>query len=165
MVHVSMWRIRDLKRQEARRRDKDAIAQLQRQVAQLEAEVRAWQQWYCESDPGWWHADENPRVETVLSNLASEDIKQGGLRMAERGNFPEGTRASCIDYSKWEHIGSGSSSMADSDEYVLGDHVDVGCGLACVHCNGLIASDALQEDEEDDEEDQENEKEKKTRNR
>ena len=126
MAHVSMLRIRDLKLQETRRRDKDAIAQLQMQVAQLEAEVRAWQQWHCESDPGWWHADENPRVETVLSSLASEDIKQRCLRMAEHSNLPEGARTSCIDYSKWEHIGSGSSSMEDSDEYVLGDHVDVG---------------------------------------
>ena len=59
-IMVSAWKVRELKRQEAKMRDKLEIAMLREKLLAFEREALTWRHWY------WWHQDTGPsEVEEV----------------------------------------------------------------------------------------------------
>ena len=97
-VRISMWRIRELRRQSARQRDKQTIETLGAYIKRLEEELYAWREWYFEQAHG------EGSVDRVLSLVAGEQQQQ------------QQQRQGLIDYSKWDKLSCSSSSSDGVDQ-------------------------------------------------
>ena len=142
VLHVSLWRVRKQRRQEAKRKDKQMIERLQSYVLQLEYEVKTWQRWYR----SWQEGEE---LEAAIACFAAEEQQNTAAKVAEHqqkvaseeqehqqrlapeeqqrmdgksveirdagGDEVLTTRG--IDYSKWDQLSCSSSDKDGDDKF------------------------------------------------
>ena len=119
LEQVSLWKIREMRRQQARQRDKQLISDLHREVARLRKELVMAQSYdlrhevsWLRQELAWWQHwwDSWPsHRQCEAEQIASIQLEP---------------RASVIDYSKWAHVGDESengNSDPEDDEYECDD--------------------------------------------
>ena len=103
VASVSLWKVRDEKRRQARDADKARIACLEKELREMREHVREWQSWYYHYHLWGYEVDatcddENGQDERVA-------IVLDGLQMQSCG----------IDYSRWNRL-EGLTSAEDVEE-------------------------------------------------
>ena len=101
---LTTWKLREMRRQDAKRRDKQMIDYLQGELEWARSELALWSEWW-----EW---------EWCISNrwkLAGGEESPIQKQHAERPSEND-QRASPIDYSKWEHVGSDEESDSEQTE-------------------------------------------------
>ena len=128
---ISLWRIREKRRQEAKAKDKADIVWLESRMRQLETEVVQWRSWYwCRR----WHSDwvdadelDDERQSCIEHHSSGQQHKCNLKREDQEDEAKEfeveaATNLRPIDYSKWDHIycssdeQSGMSGDEDSEK-------------------------------------------------
>ena len=108
VVSASIWRIREQRRQIAKKRDKRQLAEQQAWIAQVALVVELWQAGRNQS----WHEEGRQLAGRVPWRWQGQERDDGGneanaeTKVAER----ELCQASPIDYSRWDHIGEEDDS-------------------------------------------------------
>ena len=132
VVRASLWRVRESRRQEAKQRDKQTIADLRERIALMQRQLNEWWQWWhCHSQ---WHltdgGDDDAHLRDVLDGLVASNTGEpranqhgitgsgvfigGDSEINKHGvKKADGSIAGGIDYSKWDHLPEYSSSSGD----------------------------------------------------
>ena len=110
---ASIWRVREMRRQMARNRDKTLIAQLQHRVLHLEMQLSEWWEWFqathAETDSEYQHHQQHQQYHQVSpENQHKQSVQQQQQQQQQQLQ----TCTSLIDYSKWDHL----QSSSDEDE-------------------------------------------------
>ena len=142
LVEATVWRIRRLKQQEARRRDKEQIASLTQQISNLRWTLWSWEAWSCRE---WKQHNEgdHDEVEAALRALDSPQVMTGSAPRE---------CTSVIDYSKWDRLECSSDEDVSSEEDGVGSEKGATYTDDCYWCEEALGETGEVDDWDGEEE-------------
>ena len=119
VVAVSLRRVREWRRKEARDRDKHTISRMQMIISRLKQEVNEWRYWYshvapweCPANQGHWQ--QQLKQQDCPDRFSVDQHGDNGHQQHQQ----QEPKSTGIDYTKWDHLLCTSDEEEEEEEEV-----------------------------------------------
>ena len=145
LVQVTPWKIREMRRQSAKWRDKHEIAALRERNELLQQMLGEWERWWRTVYWASCHTELVERERQTPPPPARQQHPQQQKHQPQPRDQPQVRKVGLIDYSKWDHLPEYTDDGDDvADDDSLDEHIfDEGYAVA-----EHMVEDEVYEDEE-----------------